>query len=322
MNRTLTASALAAGALTSALLLGACASAPPTSPALQDARAALSRAEQDPAVLALAPLELKKATDTLNRANRLQAAGEPDSEVNTAAYIASQQVNTAVAIAQAKTADAAVAGSQAERERVRGEMQALDAQRARAQASTAQAQASTAQAQAGAARQQAAMSEQRASQAEQQTATAQASAADSQRQASQLQQRLDALQAQPTDRGLLVTLGDVLFETNRSEVKPAAMDSLRRLADFLQQYPARRILIEGHTDDVGAAATNERLSQRRADSVDNALKGMGIAAQRMATAGYGESYPVAANTTDTNRAMNRRVEIYITEGDQPVRLRR
>lgn len=296
MNRTLTA-----GTLLTGLLLSACASTPTAPPALVEARTAVRSAELDPAVQANAPLELKRANDSLSRANSLLAKGEPLADINSAAYVARQQARTAQAIAQAKSNDSAVAMSQVDRERARADVRTVDAERA--------------QAQAGAARQQTAL-------AEQQAATAQASAAAAQQQAAQLQQRLNDMQAQPTERGMLVTLGDVLFEFNRAEVKPSAQASLRKLADFLQQYPARKVLIEGFTDNIGAPVYNQALSQRRAEAVDSALAGMGVATQRMETVGYGEEFPVAANSSDTDRALNRRVEVYIAENDQPVRMRR
>lgn len=272
-------------------------------------------AELDPAVLANAPLELQRASATLDRANRLLAKGEPLEEVSSAAYVAHQQARTAMAISQAKGSDAAIAGAQLDRERTRADIRTVEAARAQAQASSAQAQA-------GIARQQTAAAEQRASGAELQAAIAQSSASEAQLQAAELQQRLADLQGRQTERGMLVTLGDVLFEFNRAEVKPGAQSSLRKLADFLQQYPTRRVLIEGYTDNIGSTASNDILSRRRADAVDSALMGMGVAGQRMDAVGYGEQFPIADNSTETNRALNRRVEVYIAENDQPVRARR
>lgn len=310
MNRTLTASAL----LTS-LLVGACATSQPPPAALVEARATLRTAELDAAVLNYAPLELKKATASLTRANQLQDKGEPVADIYSAAHIASQQAKTAMAIAKAKGNDVAIASAEVERERMRGDMMAGQAQRAQADARSAQAQTSAAQ-------QQAANAERRASGAEAQATTALASAADARMQADRLAQQLAELQATQTERGMLVTLGDVLFEFNRSEVKPGAQVSLHKLADFLQQNPTRNILIEGHTDSVGSAAANMALSLRRADAVDAALVGMGLAQQRVTTVGYGKDFPIANNATDTNRALNRRVEVYIAENDQPVQRRR
>lgn len=292
---------LAAGTLLSGLLLAGCASTQTAPPALVEARSAVRSAELDPAVQANAPLELKRANDSLVRANNLHAKGEPAGDVNSAAYVASQQARTAQAISLAKSNDAAVTMSQVERERARADARTADAGRAQAQADTArQDQAS----------------------AERRTASAEATTADAQQRAALLQRQLADMQARQTERGMLVTLGDVLFEFNRAEVKPSAQVSLRKLADFLHQYPARQVLIEGFTDDVGTAGYNQALSLRRAEAVDGALAGMGVATQRMATVGYGAEFPVAANSTDTNRALNRRVEVYIAENDQPVRPRR
>jgi outer membrane protein OmpA-like peptidoglycan-associated protein len=317
MNRPLIASTLLTG-----LLLGACATHPPPPAALIEARGTLRSAELDAAVLTHAPLELKKANASLDHANRLQEQGEPLAEVRSAAYIASQQAKTAMAIAQAKGNELAIAGAEVDRERTRADMLAVKAQRAQANTRTAQAQSS-------AARQQTADAEKRASGAEAQAASAQgvaaaaqASATDAKQQSELLQQQLTALQATQTERGMLVTLGDVLFEFNRADVRPGAQVSLRKLADFLQKNPSRQILIEGHTDSVGTAEANNQLSRRRAEAVDTALVRMGLAARRATAVGYGEDYPIADNTTATNRALNRRVEVYIAENDQPVKQRR
>lgn len=309
MNHHVTASAVLVS------LLGACAMPPLASPDLVEARAVVRRAELDPAVQAHTPLELKKATDTVGRANALQASGESPLEIDSLAHIARQQARSAQALARAKTSEEAVAGAVVERERARADMRTAEANRAKAQAGSAQAQAS-------AARQQTAAAEQRAVGAEQQTAAAVAAATQAQVQASEMQKRLDELRAKPTERGLLVTLGDVLFEFNRAEVKPTAQSSLRRLADFLQQYPERQVLIEGYTDDTGSAAYNEGLSRRRADAVQRALIEVGVAPDRVSTVGYGEEYPISDNHSDTDRALNRRVEVYIADDDQPVRMRR
>jgi outer membrane protein OmpA-like peptidoglycan-associated protein len=306
---------LTSAALLSSLLVAACATTPEPPRTLVDARSSVRIAELDSAVALHAPMELRKASDSLNRANSLLDKGASLADIDSAAYVAQQQARTAIAIAQAKGNDSAIAGAEVERERARADMRTVEASRAQDRANAAQVQASTARAQAN-------VSEQRASSAERQTAAAQADASEAQMRAGQLQTRLSELQARQTERGMLVTLGDVLFEFNRADVRPAAQPSLRKLADFLQQYPTRRILIEGHTDSVGSASANEVLSRRRAEAVDTALMGMGVAAQRVTTVGYGEEFPIAGNATDTDRALNRRVEVYIADNDQPVRTRR
>ena len=287
----------------------------PAPPELERARTVVQQAESDAYVQSNAALELKNASDALNRAIALQARGESLAEVSSAAYVAERHARAAMAVAQAKRNEAAITAAEGDRERARADGKELEARRAQSQAASAQAQAAAAQGQAQAA-------QQRAKSAEVRADAAQAVASDAQQRAAMLQQQLNDLQAKETERGMLVTLGDVLFEFNRAEVKPAAQVSLRKLADFLLQYPNRLLLVEGHTDNVGSVAYNEGLSQRRAESVGLALVAMGIAPQRIKVVGYGKDYPIADNNSDTNRALNRRVEVYISQSEQPVRMRR
>ncbi len=109
----------------------------------------------------------------------------------------------------------------------------------------------------------------------------------------------------------MLTLGDVLFATGRATLMPGGLQTVDRLANFLQKYPDRNVLIEGHTDSVGRAEYNMGLSQRRADAVRKALMDRGIGAERITTKGYGESYPVASNKTAAGRQENRRVEVVV-----------
>ena len=324
MNKTL----LKLSALAAAALMAACASNRSPPPELLAARDAVQRAQSDGQVLGNAPLELKRAGDSLRRADELNAKGESLADVESAAYVARRQAETAIAVAQAKRNEEAIKGAEADRERARADARAAEARRAQAQAARAQAdassarqQASSAQAQAMTAQQQADAAQAQADAARVQAAQAQAGEASARQQALDLQQQLAELQARPTERGLLVTLGDVLFEFGRAEVKPAARVSLQKLAAYLQEHPERQVLIEGFTDSVGSDGANLLLSQRRAESVSSALMAMGVAPVRIAVRGYGESYPIADNYTDTNRALNRRVEIYISQDASPVRAR-
>lgn len=126
-----------------------------------------------------------------------------------------------------------------------------------------------------------------------------------------LQAQIDQLNAKPTERGLMITLGDLLFATGGSQLYSGSAHNLDRLVLFLNQHPERELLIEGHTDSVGSDAANLSLSQRRADSVQGYLRGQGIASNRMYASGKGEHSPVADNDTAAGRQMNRRVEVII-----------
>jgi outer membrane protein OmpA-like peptidoglycan-associated protein len=136
--------------------------------------------------------------------------------------------------------------------------------------------------------------------------------ANSQQLAAELQRQIDALQAKPTDRGLIVTLGDVLFDTGRASLKPGATSNLNRLVAFLNEYPDRTVRIEGYTDSVGSEDYNQGLSERRADSVKSYLAGQGIGSIRLTASGKGESDPVASNDSAAGRQQNRRVEVIIS----------
>jgi outer membrane protein OmpA-like peptidoglycan-associated protein len=137
-------------------------------------------------------------------------------------------------------------------------------------------------------------------------------AASSEQQAAELQRQIDALQAKPTDRGLVLTLGDVLFETGRANLKAGATSNLNKLVAFLNEHPDRTVAIEGYTDSVGSEDYNQGLSERRADSVKSYLAGQGISSIRLSASGKGESDPVAGNDSAAGRQQNRRVEVIIS----------
>jgi outer membrane protein OmpA-like peptidoglycan-associated protein len=107
--------------------------------------------------------------------------------------------------------------------------------------------------------------------------------------------------------------GGVLFATNSAELTPAAVTLLGEIKrTMIDPHPNARITIDGHTDDVGADAANQSLSERRARSVVAWLTAQGVAASRMEATGYGETQPKVPNTNDRNRAQNRRIEITVT----------
>ena len=124
---------------------------------------------------------------------------------------------------------------------------------------------------------------------------------------------LAELKMQKTDRGMVMTLGDVLFDVGHAELKPGGQRMITKLAAYLQENPQRNVSIEGYTDSTGGDAYNQQLSERRADAVKAALTHAGIDPQRIQTEGYGEAYPVAGNDTAGGRQMNRRVEIVLSD---------
>jgi outer membrane protein OmpA-like peptidoglycan-associated protein len=136
-------------------------------------------------------------------------------------------------------------------------------------------------------------------------------------QANQLEQELADLKAQETERGLVYTLGEVLFEFNDIELKAEALRKLYPLVTFLKEHPRRDLLIEGHADSFGSDAYNLQLSQQRAIAVGRFLVSNGIVPDRITAYGYGKEYPVASNATPAGREQNRRVEVVILrEGER------
>lgn len=145
---------------------------------------------------------------------------------------------------------------------------------------------------------------------------AQAQLASRTQEADALRRQLAELNAKQTERGLVVTLGDVLFETGKADLKSSATANLSKLGGFLAQYPDRSLVIEGHTDSVGSEGFNQVLSQNRADSVKAFLLSQGVTANRITAFGKGESSPVASNDSSSGRQMNRRVEVIIATPGQ------
>ena len=135
-------------------------------------------------------------------------------------------------------------------------------------------------------------------------------------QAKGLEQELAELKAKKTDRGFVLTLGDVLFATGKADLMPGAQRTIDQLAAFLNKYPTRKVVAEGHTDSVGSDAYNLKLSQQRAESVLSSILARGISADRVTAKGQGELYPVASNENAAGRQQNRRVEIIILSEEE------
>jgi len=269
-------------ALSLALVLGACVSTPQPNAALETARSAVQSAEADPNVSKYAALDMDAAKKDLEVAESA-ANHHRDAEIAQPAYLATQTARLAQARAAAKADDARVAAGQAERDRIQLEARSREVDKAQAQANAAKMEANA--------------------------ANQQASAATDQ--ASRLQAEIDQLKATPTDRGLVLTLGDVLFDTGKSELNSGASRKLDQLAQFLSEHKDRRVQIDGFTDSVGSDSYNRELSQRRANAVKNALLTRGIDSTRINTEGYGKAFPVANNAESSGRQLNRRVEVVI-----------
>ena len=269
-------------------LLGACAT-PLTAPeGSESARNKLTQLQSDPQLASRAQVEIQDA-------ERAVAAAEvPTEDAQRARHLvlmADHKVDIARARAQSRLYEDQRQALSEESERARLQARTREADMARRDATSARADATAARLEAEEARENT-----RAARLE----------------SDELQRQIEELNARETDRGLVVTLGDLLFETGKSDLKGGASNNLDKLAVFLNEYPDRSVLIEGHTDSVGSAESNFALSQRRANSVQSYLVGRGVAASRIRTSGLGMGSPVSGNDTATGRQQNRRVEIIIS----------
>ncbi|MDD5177198.1 MAG: OmpA family protein [Sterolibacterium sp.] len=292
--------------LIAAAVLAGCSSLPASNSLLDQARSDYNTAQANPQVATLAAGELKQASESLDKANNALSKGEKSDTVDHLAYVAKQQTAIAQETAKQKAAELAVANANAERDKVRLAARTQEADVAQRSAEVSQREAEKSQRQAVAERQVANAALVDAQSARQQTQDAEARSRD-------LEAQLKDLQAKKTDRGMLITLGDVLFDTNHAQLKSGGLRNLQKLGDFLKRYPQRTVMIEGFTDSTGGNIRNMELSDQRAASVRTAMLDMGIASERITSRGYGESYPVADNKTSAGRQLNRRVEIIISD---------
>ena len=257
-----------------ALLVTACASAPEAPEGAAAARAELTRLQSDPQLATRAPQALQEAEAAV------VAAEQPENDEAKAShrvFMAERKVALARALATARLAEDERAQLAQQRDEARLRARTEEAVAARDQA-----------------------------------VMAQAAAAGAQQHSAELQREIDALRAKTTDQGLVLTLGDVLFETGRADLKPGAVVDLDRLVTFLAKYPERTVIIEGHTDNVGSTESNMTLSRNRAESVRSYLMQHSVDPGRIEARGMGESVPVAANDSAGGRQQNRRVEIIVS----------
>jgi len=265
-------------AATVGAVLAGCASAPKRVEQLEQARAEVQTLAQDPQAATAASRELTAARASLAAADQALTEKKPVAEITHHAYVAERQAE----IGQARLAELRskeqVSQGEAERNRVLLEARTMQAESAMRDARTAQSQAQ-----------------------------AQSQEAEAARKA------LAELQAKQTERGMVLTLGDVLFDTAQATLKPGANLAIDRLAQFMQGNPDTRIIIEGHTDSRGSDEYNLNLSERRAQAVSSELISRGIASSRFEVLGRGKSYPVATNDDAAGRQANRRVEIVFSD---------
>jgi len=265
-------------ALTGTVLAAACASTPERLEQVEQARTEVQTLSQDPMAQSVASRELANARQSLGDADTALKEGRVE-QAKHYAYLATQQAKTGEARISESKYRAQISQGEAERNRV-----LLEARTRQAEAQAQKAEA-----------------------ARQEAESARAETEDMQRQ-------LSDMKAKQTERGMVLTLGGgVLFETSKATLKPGAASQMDRIAQFMQQNPETKVIVEGHTDSTGSEEYNKQLSQRRAQAVSDALVERGIDPSRVQAMGRGEAYPVASNDTSAGHQQNRRVDIVFSD---------
>jgi len=274
-----------------------------------DATMALRYAEIAEERLAEARAQAEIAQSEERRKEILLAAREHEAEQATAkARAREREADQARALAEERREEAEMSRLLAAEQARKADLRAQEAEQAKRLAAEQSSEAQQARLLAEQRSQEIAAREREAELARERAAAAEQESQD-------LQKALADLQAKQTKRGMVLTLGDVLFDTDKADLKPGAQITLDRLAAFLDDYPERHLLIEGHTDSRGPDEYNQSLSERRARSVRQALIDRGIESVRLRAVGLGEEYPVASNESSAGQQQNRRVEIVVSDDE-------
>jgi OmpA-OmpF porin, OOP family len=274
------------------LALAACSSLPERIESVEQARESIAALEREPLAGRVAAKEIAAGREALAAADDGYEHRAPLTLIEHNAYLAQRYADISNELVAEARAREEVERGEAERNRI-----IADARSREAEAAAREAEIATREL------------EVQARATEEQTRAA----AAAEERSRDLERELEELEARDTDRGLVLTLGDVLFDTGTATLKPGAATTIDRLAQFMRDYPERSVRIEGHTDSAGSEETNQSLSERRAQAVREALLARGLPAERIATLGYGEARPIAGNDSAGGRQQNRRVEIVLSD---------
>lgn len=251
-----------------------------------------------------APIQLREAQESLDTLQALLQSDAEPGAVSHQVYLVDRNIDIAAQTAHMKAADETVEQADAKRRDL-----IIAARTSEAEQATQRAEQMNQRAQ---------EASERARMAEDRALAAEAYAQQMANRAEKLESDLHNITTKQTERGLVLTLGNILFAVDKDTIKDGSERTLQRVAEFLNEYPERKVMIEGFTDNTGAKSYNQGLSERRANSVKRTLVANDVTASRIRTHGYGEAHPVASNDTQAGRLQNRRVEIVIADEGEEV----
>jgi len=280
-----TSSILALGIV--ALILSACATHDTKPEALQELISKQSQLQQDQRIASNAGIELNELRQYVDKANNLWQEGEQE-EYQQQLYLATRQASIAESTGLANYYREQIDAMSEERQEL-----LLQAKNAELERTENRLQTTTSE----------------LSQTQQELAS-------NEQQVLALAEELSNAKAEMTSRGMVLTLQDILFEFNKSDLKPGATRTVAKVAEFLTNNPGVVVTIEGFTDSAGPEQYNLGLSKKRAESVEVALIQQGIDPERLSTRAMGEAFPVASNETPAGRQENRRVELVLKQAAQ------
>ena len=269
-----------------AIFAVACATVQPN-PKIESVEVEYQQAIQTPGIVAAAEADLNNAKQQIATAREYWRENSDDKILDHHLFMARQYLAIAEQRHELAEANAEISAANKERQRIQ-----LNASKAETQQALIRAQ-----------------------RAEKQASIAEREALNAQLAAEQLAAELALVSAQMSERGIVLTLQDIVFDFNSAKLQPGGVRSVEKIATFLADNPDRQLVIEGFTDSIGSEAYNKELSYDRAASVRDVLLRNGISGSRIQTVGFGEAYPVASNKTDEGRQQNRRVEVIIARED-------
>lgn len=280
--------------MTSLLTLAACSSNPDSISAIDAAKTEYDYLKSNPMYSEHAPVAMVEAKKELDKLEHLHSEGADEQALDHQLYVTDRKLDIARATAEKNAAEERVDSAEVRRQNILLSAKERELEEKQREAAAAKLAASAYAAEAHAAQEQ---------------------LEDIATRAQQLESEVKELKMKETERGLVLSLNNILFEVDKAELKPGAERTIAKVAGFLNEYPERSVSIEGFTDSTGAEEYNQTLSEERAAAVARGLIDEGVAAERVDTQGFGESRPVAPNDTREGRQQNRRVEIVISNED-------